>query len=590
MASNGSTWRFPRHFWMANVAELFERAAFYGVAIGLAVYLTRNYDFGDVGANWVGGYFMGFIYLMPSIAGAWADRMGFRRALMLAFALLAAGYFMFGFFGTEAVRGTLGSTGGKVMAVLSLTVILMGGAFVKPIISGTVAKSSDEHNRARAFSIFYQVVNIGSFLGKSFAQPLREHLGLEYISYYSALMGLLGFAVVAVYYKGEGMRGDGRSVKEILVGYLEVLRNGRFLALIIIVAGFWTIQGQLYAAMPKYVFRTVGPHAKPEWLANINPLMVVLLVIPVTHLVRKLRPVTSIAISMIIIAISPLMISLSPVLESLTGRSVSIAGLVFHPITIMLIVGIGLQGLAECFLSPRFLEFASKQAPPGKEGLYMGYAHINVFIAWLFGFGLSGYLLEAFCPDPRKLSDTVRQAYHTAIETGGQLPDAYAHAHYIWYVYAVIGIASLAALLIYRYVTDRFDARGKPVEEKEKVPTEEKPEKPAADVDAAPTIDPRGINPTVLHAVIMVKIIVFLSFLALLKGNPEQLTRWYHVWFYAALALDIAAIGLVYANRNKIAAAVLWVVGICTFPLGLFTILSARLTLKYRPAETQSRG
>ena len=50
--------------------------------------------------------------------------------------------------------------------------------------------------------------------------------------------------------------------------------------------------------------------------------------------------------------------------------------------TQLLIVGIALQGFAECFLSPRYLEFASKQAPPGQEGLYMGYSHINFFFAW----------------------------------------------------------------------------------------------------------------------------------------------------------------------------------------------------------------
>ena len=30
------TWRFPRAFWVANVIELFERAAYYGMFIALA--------------------------------------------------------------------------------------------------------------------------------------------------------------------------------------------------------------------------------------------------------------------------------------------------------------------------------------------------------------------------------------------------------------------------------------------------------------------------------------------------------------------------------------------------------------------------
>ncbi|MCH7925807.1 MAG: MFS transporter, partial [Planctomycetes bacterium] len=43
-------WSFPRTFWMANVIELFERAAFYGMFITLTLYLTREIKFTDVEA------------------------------------------------------------------------------------------------------------------------------------------------------------------------------------------------------------------------------------------------------------------------------------------------------------------------------------------------------------------------------------------------------------------------------------------------------------------------------------------------------------------------------------------------------------
>ena len=43
-----NTWRFPPAFWIANSIELFERAAYYGVFIALAVYLTSVVGFSDV--------------------------------------------------------------------------------------------------------------------------------------------------------------------------------------------------------------------------------------------------------------------------------------------------------------------------------------------------------------------------------------------------------------------------------------------------------------------------------------------------------------------------------------------------------------
>lgn len=460
MSDTGSpTWRFPKYFWSANVAELFERAAYYGVFIGLAVYLTRNFGFSDVGAGWVGAYYGGTIYLLPLFAGAWADSIGFRKSLALAFLLLGGGYGLLGLSGTEAAQEVIGQLGAQIGAIVSLTIIMIGGAFVKAVISGTVAKASNEATRARAFSIFYQVVNIGSFLGKTFAYPLRMELGLQYVSFYSAVMGIFGMVVVLLYYKGVDSSGEGRSMREVARALARVMRNVRFVTLILIVAGFWLIQGQLYAAMPKYMLRTVGDFARPEWLANINPLVVVIFVIPVTQLVRKLRPVTSIGIALLIIPVSSFVVSLSPMIARSLGSDIEIFGIGFHPVTLMLIAGIALQGLSECFLSPRYLEYASKQAPKGEEGLYMGFSHLHSFFGWWGGFVLSGYLLEAFCPDPETLAPEVQAQWAEAIRTGGPMPEAYAHAHYIWYVFAAVGVASFLLLMVFRYVTDRADRK-----------------------------------------------------------------------------------------------------------------------------------
>jgi dipeptide/tripeptide permease len=459
VADEKATWRFPKYFWSANVAELFERAAYYGVFIGLVVYLTRNFGFSDVGAGFVGGWFAFAIYLLPLATGALADKMGFRRALILAFGLLALGYAMLGFFGMPGVREALGETLSRIMAVVSVTTIALGGAIVKPAVSGTAAKASNDATRARAFSIFYQIVNIGAFMGKSFAEPLRTSLGLEYVAFYSAIMGLMGMVVVYFFFHGVDTTGQGKSLGEIGRGFWKAMTNLRFMTLILIVAGFWLLQGQLYAAMPKYVLRTVGEHARPGWLANVNPAVVILLVVPITHMVRKLVPVSSIGIALLIIPLSPLVIALSPVLAQSTGLDVEIFGLHFHPVTIMMIFGIAFQGLAECFLSPRYYEFASKQAPKGEEGLYMGYSHIHTAIAWPIGFVLSGYLLEAYCPDPTTLPPEVQAQWEQAIANGTELPAAYAHAHYLWYYYVVIGLLAFGALIAFKIVTDRIDRK-----------------------------------------------------------------------------------------------------------------------------------
>ncbi len=160
-------------------------------------------------------------------------------------------------------------------------------------------------------------------------------------------------------------------------------------------------------------------------------------VVFITGLMKRVRAITSMTVGMLLMPLSALCMASSPLLKSLLGPSVPlIGGITAHPVTMMLVAGIVVQGLAECFISPRYLEFFSLQAPRGEEGAYLGFSHLHSFFAMLVGFGLSGYLLSAYCPDPRTL-------------TPEQLPHAYDQAHVLWYYFAVIGMLSAAALIAY---------------------------------------------------------------------------------------------------------------------------------------------
>lgn len=432
-----SSWSFPRAFWTANIVELFERAAYYAVFIAITLYLTNVVGFSDINAAWIGGVFAAGLYFLPPFTGAFADKIGFRNAIVLAFALLTIGYF------------TLGALPYKATVFPAIVVLMFGGSFIKSIITGTVAKTSTTDTRARAFSIFYGMVNVGSFTGKSLAYPIRIELGLEAINYYSAFMTFLALVVVYFFYKNVDVHGEGKTAKEAWDGLVRILKKPRLLTLILIVTGFWIIQHQMYATMPKYVLRTVGNHASPEWIANVNPFVVMTSVVFITSLMKKVKAITSMNIGMLLMPLSALAMASSPTLESVFGLSVPLLGLAHaHPITIMLITGIVLQGLAECFISPRYLEFFSLQAPKGEEGAYLGFSHLHSFLATLLGFGLSGYLLTAYCPDPKTLMPE-------------QLVHAYDNANYIWYYFAAIGSVSAIALYVYGTLVKRMDEKEK---------------------------------------------------------------------------------------------------------------------------------
>lgn len=422
-------YKFSKIYWTANTVELFERAAYYAVFIAITLYLTNVVGFNDVWAAWISGVFSAGLYLLPPFTGAFADRIGFRKAIILAFALLTIGYFSLGAFPYKAI------------VLPSLLVVMIGGSLIKPVITGTIAKTTSTETRAKGYSIFYSIVNIGAFLGKTFAFPLRIYLGLQSINFYSALMTFIALIVVYFIYKNFDELEVKRTFKEVLQGFKRVFTNARLITLIFIVSGFWIIQSQLYATMPKYVTRTVGVTASPEWIANVNPFVVMISVVWITSITKKIKAVTSMNIGMFIMPLSALLMASSYWLQNITGDSVNFFGVFSaHPITVMMIIGIIFQGLAECFISPRYLEYFSLQAPKGQEGLYIGFGYLYSFFANILGFGISGYLLTAYCPDPKTLSPEA-------------LVHAYDNAYYIWFYFAGIALTAGIALMIYRYFT-----------------------------------------------------------------------------------------------------------------------------------------
>lgn len=447
--------KFSKAFWVANSVELLERLAYYAVFIVITLYLSNVWGFSDIEAGIISGTFSAMLYLLPTFAGAIADKIGFRSSIILAFLLLTLGYGGLGLLPTllegaglvkyEMVTTFYGLDTSPLRwtIVPVLVLVVIGGSFIKAVISGTVARETTSETRAAGFAIFYMMVNIGAFMGKTVVDPLRKSmgdLGLVYLNYFSAAMTLIALVAVFFFYKSSHTEGKGKSVKEILNGMVKVVSNARLIILILIISGFWMIQSQMYATMPKYVIRMIGEEASPGWYANVNPLIVFLLVNFVTSFMKKRTALTSMTIGMLIIPLSALVMAGG----TLIGNGY-VLGL--HPVAFMMIIGIAMQAVAECFISPRFLEYFSLQSPKGEEGLYLGFSHLHSFFSFLFAFGLSGFLLDKYVPDPKGFETS--EAYAIATE----------NAHYIWFVFVGIGLISSVALLIYGYVTRRIDKK-----------------------------------------------------------------------------------------------------------------------------------
>ncbi|HOP49914.1 MAG TPA: MFS transporter [Ignavibacteriales bacterium] len=416
---------FKKEFYIANLVEMFERLAYYGVFISITIFLTDVVGFTDIESAWISGLFSAGLYFLPPFSGAIADKIGFRKAMLFSFSMLTLGY------------SILGLLPYKLTVIPALFIVMIGGSFIKSLITGTVALTTTEETRAKGYSIFYLMVNIGAFLGKTFAYPLRLDYGITTVNIFSGIMSFLALIIVYFFYSNLQKGDNGKSLKDIWGSLIIVLKNFKLVTIILIVTGFWIIQHQMYATMPKYIIRIVGKEASPEWIANVNPFVVIISVYFVTHFMKKVTSVSSIIVGMLLMPISALIMSLGYQLSNYTNNVNLFSIISLHPYTFTMIMGIVFQGLAESFISPRYLEFFSKQAPEGQEGLYLGFSHLHSFLSSILGFGISGYLLSWYCPDPKLYSSE-------------QLPYIYQKAHYIWYYFAAIGGLSALGMIFYK--------------------------------------------------------------------------------------------------------------------------------------------
>jgi dipeptide/tripeptide permease len=185
---------YSRTFWVANTLELFERFAYYGSKAVLAVYIAEQVGLGSQTATFLAGsVFNTLLYLLPPLAGTIVDRYGFKRSLMVCFAIFSVGYFLIGFAGLPVGQPIVQAVGVKAWMLMALIITAIGGSLIKPSIVGTVARTTNEETKALGYSIYYTLVNVGGAIGPFIALAVRENAGISYVLVLSAVTSLALF-------------------------------------------------------------------------------------------------------------------------------------------------------------------------------------------------------------------------------------------------------------------------------------------------------------------------------------------------------------------------------------------------------------
>jgi len=211
--NGGGTLRsFPGQYWLAILFEFFERGSYYGMMSVLSVYLTDILGFAKPGVGIIKGTIQPILYFLPIISGALADRFGYRKTLIAAFALLGSGY---------ALTSQMTTYTAVFMA---LCLMALGAGTFKPIISGSIARMTTSQNSTLGFGIYYWSINLGAFLFPLILVPfLKNNIGWDWVIIASAL-GTGAMLIPAFLFFKEPLKSESAAQKK-SVNLIQTLAN-----------------------------------------------------------------------------------------------------------------------------------------------------------------------------------------------------------------------------------------------------------------------------------------------------------------------------------------------------------------------------
>ncbi len=463
--------KYPKTFWVANSIELVERAAWYGFFMLFANYLTQSSDLGGLEftqteKGTIMGVGTGILYFLPIITGAIADRFGYKKVLILAFSIYTSAFLLFPLFHSFT---------GVFMMYLYLA---LGAALFKPIISATIAKTTNEETSSIGFGIFYMMVNLGAFFG-----PMITLLYRDNTFYIAGGIIALNFLLLLFYKEPDRQHNKaslGDSINQIFKNILIVLNDFKFMIFLLIVAGFWTMYNQLFFSLPVFISQWVDSHQlflffsdhipfvashysshgqmDAEFITNSDAMFIIVFQILISYIIMKIKPLSSMVSGFII-------------------ATIGMALTVYTQNVMFTLAAIFIFSIGEMASSPKITEYIGAAAPKDKKALFMGFSFIPVFLGNVLAGIVSGPVYQSIS-DKYELANTYARNNHLLIneslsknknfeaiaqqmkisshEFTNILWNQY-HPNHFWYVVFGIGVFAAGSLFAY----DRLLIRNK---------------------------------------------------------------------------------------------------------------------------------
>ena len=405
---------FSKNFWTVIVMEFFERGSYYGMMSILSVYMVDQLNYSKESVGVIKSTIQPLLYILPILAGAIGDRFGYKKTLTFAFIFLGLGYFL------------TSQTTEYSMVFASLVIMGIGAGAFKPMISGTIARETNQSNSTIGFGIFYWSINLGAFLFPLILVPyIKNAFGWHYVMLASAI-GTTAMLIPTLFiYKEPKKPASTKNFAEVLKGMVMVLTDVRFISLIVIYSGFWILYFQMFDSVLWYVqkyvdatslnngvnglFASVGINLNwkfdIEHVTVINAGTIILLQIVVSNIVKNTK-------------------ALPTMIVGITMGTIGMAVLAISASIWVFMIGIIIFSIGEMTAHPKFISYVGLIAPEDKKALYLGYA----FLYGVLGSGIGGIL-----------GANLYVHFVDNLNQPGTL----------WLVFSMIGVVTIIGLILY---------------------------------------------------------------------------------------------------------------------------------------------
>lgn len=405
---------FTKNYWVVIMMEFFERGSYYGMMSILSVYMTDQLNFTKESVGVIKGTIQPLLYILPILAGALGDRFGYRKTLTFAFIFLGLGYFLT----SQATEYAL--------VFASLVILGIGAGAFKPMISGTIARETNESNSTLGFGIFYWSINLGAFLFPLILVPyIKNTFGWHYVMVASAIATASMLIPTLLIYKEPKKPANTKSLPEVFKGMVMVLTDVKFIGLIVIYSGFWILYFQMFDSVLWYVQKYVDASSlnsavngmlgslginlnwkfDVEHVTVINAGTIILLQIIVSNIVKNTK-------------------ALPTMIAGISMGTLGMAVLAISTDIWVFIIGIVVFSIGEMTAHPKFISYVGLIAPEDKKALYLGYAFLYGVLGSFIG-GILGANLYVHFVDNLNQPST------------------------LWVIFSMIGVVTIIGLLLY---------------------------------------------------------------------------------------------------------------------------------------------